>query len=143
MARQWLLRLGGELREARLAAGLTQRAVGRLAGVSHSEVSRIERGRAPHVACETLVRLGAVVGLDVPLRSFPVEDAVRDNAQIELLARLRRRLPRDLGWRTEVPLRMPGDRRAWDAVVERPGWRVAVEAETRLATSRPARAGSR
>jgi hypothetical protein len=27
---------------------------------------------------------------------------------------------------------MPGDRRAWDAVIEGRGWRVAVEAETRL-----------
>lgn len=132
LARQWLLRFGEELREARLGAGLTQREIGRLAGISHSEVSRIERGLAPHVAYETLVRLGAVVGLDVPLRSFPVEDAVRDAAQIELLARLRRLLPRGLGWRTEVPLGVPGDRRAWDAVVEGPDWRVAVEAETRL-----------
>lgn len=132
LARQWLLRFGEELREARLGAGLTQREVGRLAGISHSEVSRIERGLAPHVAYETLVRLGAVVGLDVPLRVFPAEDAVRDSAQLALLAGFRRLLPRNLGWRTEVPLDVPGDRRAWDAIVDGPGWRMPVEAETRL-----------
>jgi hypothetical protein len=41
-------------------------------------------------------------------------------------------LPDGLTWRTEVPIRIERDLRAWDAVVGGPGWRVPIEAETRL-----------
>jgi hypothetical protein len=41
-------------------------------------------------------------------------------------------MPDGLRWRTEVPLGIPGDRRAWDAVIEGRGWRLPVEAESRL-----------
>ena len=37
-----------------------------------------------------------------------------------------------LRWRTEVPLLIPGDLRAWDATIVGPGFGVGVEAETRL-----------
>jgi hypothetical protein len=33
---------------------------------------------------------------------------------------------------TEVPLPIPGDRRAWDAVIRGSGWNIPVEAETRV-----------
>ena len=36
------------------------------------------------------------------------------------------------GWRTEVPLLIPGDLRAWDATIARTGFVIGVEAETRL-----------
>ena len=36
-----------------------------------------------------------------------------------------------LTWRTEVPLPIMGDRRAWDAVIRGRGFVVAVKAETR------------
>jgi transcriptional regulator with XRE-family HTH domain len=102
------------------------------AGISHAQVSRIERGLSSHVPYETLVIIGAVLGLDVPLRTFPAGEPVRDAAQLALLARLRVLLPDSLQWRSEVPLNIPGDRRAWDAVIEGRRWRVPVEAETRL-----------
>jgi hypothetical protein len=35
-------------------------------------------------------------------------------------------------WRTEVPLPIPGDLRAWDAVIARDAWRIGVEGETVL-----------
>jgi transcriptional regulator with XRE-family HTH domain len=124
--------VGDEFREARLQAGLTQRQVGVAVGLSASELSRIELGQAPHVSYETLVLVAAAVGLDVPLRTFPAGEPVRDIAQLALLAKLRVLLPNGLRWRTEVPLRIPGDRRAWDAVVDGPGWRLPVEAESRL-----------
>ena len=37
-----------------------------------------------------------------------------------------------LGWSTEVALPMPGDLRAWDAVIRGAGWTIGVEAETVL-----------
>ena len=115
-----------------MAAALTQQEVGDAVGISHAEVSRIERGLATHVPYETLVLMGAVLGLDLPLRAFPAGEPVRDAPQLALLASFRRLLAATLVWRTEVPLRISGDRRAWDALIEGRGWRVPVEAETRL-----------
>lgn len=131
-ARVALLSVGDELREARLGAGLTQQKVGDAVGISHAGVSRIERGLATRVPYETLVLMGAVLGLDVPLRTYPAGEPLRDAPQMALLGSFRRLLAATLGWRTEVPLRIAGDRRAWDAVIEGRGWRVAVDAETRL-----------
>jgi transcriptional regulator with XRE-family HTH domain len=131
-ARAALVSTGGELHEARLGAALTQTDVGDAVGISHAEVSRIERGIALRVPYETLAMLAAVLGMDLSLRTFPAGDPIRDVAQLALLARLRGLLPAGLGWRTEVPLAIPGDQRAWDAVIEGRGWRVPVEAETRL-----------
>lgn len=124
--------IGDELREARVGAGLSQRAVGDVVGVSHTEISRIERGLALRVPYQTLVMVGAALGLDVPLRAYPNGDRIRDGAQVALLARFRSLLLAGVSWRTEVPIRQPDDRRAWDAVVATPDWRIPVDAETRL-----------
>ena len=131
-ARRALARIGEELREARLAAALTQRQVGAAAGISHAQVSRIELGRAPRVPYATLVVIAAVLGLDLPLRTFVAGDPIRDVAQLALLARLRAAIPDHLTWRSEVPLALPGDRRAWDGEIGGAGWRLPVDAETRL-----------
>jgi transcriptional regulator with XRE-family HTH domain len=132
LARHALSTVGQEFREARLAAGLTQRRVAEAVGISHTELSRIERGLALWVPFETLVVIAAILGLDLPLRAFPAGGPIRDRAQIELLAKFRALLPTDLTWRTEVPLRIGRDLRAWDAVVGGRGWNVPVDAETRL-----------
>lgn len=124
--------VGDELRESRLSTGLTQDDVGRAAGVSRAEVSRIERGSAPHVPYERLVVVAAVLGLDTSLRTFPSGEPVRDRAQLALLAKFRALLPTGLPWRTEVPLAIEGDRRAWDAVVGGVNWRLPIDAESRL-----------
>ncbi len=57
---------------------------------------------------------------------------VRDRAQLALLERFRARLPPTAIWSTEVPLPIPGDRRAWDACIAVGGRRAGCEAETRL-----------
>jgi transcriptional regulator with XRE-family HTH domain len=131
-ARQALARIGEEFREARLSGGLSQSQVADAVGISQAELSRIELGLAPWVTFETLAMIAAVLGLDLPLRAFPVGDPIRDVAQLHLLAKLRALLPTGVTWRTEVPLRIERDLRAWDAVVGGPGWRVPVDAETRL-----------
>lgn len=131
-SRRSLSAIGEELRETRIQAALTQRELSAAVGISSSEISRIERGESHHVAYETLVAIGAALGLDVPLRVYPNGDAVRDAAQLALLARFRMLMPADLRHRTEVPLGIPGDRRAWDDVIDGPGWSLPVEAETRL-----------
>jgi transcriptional regulator with XRE-family HTH domain len=132
LARSALARIGEELRNARLAAGLTQRQVGAAAGISHAQVSRIELGRAPRVPYATLAVIAAVLGLDLPLRTFVSGDPIRDAAQLALLARLRAVIPDHLTWRSEVLLKLPGDRRAWDGEIGGGVWRLPVDAETRL-----------
>ena len=78
----------------------------------------------------------AVVGLDLAMRAYPAGDPIRDRAQLALLERLRARLNPTLRWRTEVPLPIDGDLRAWDAEISdrNPNpWRARVEGETRIA----------
>jgi len=121
-------------RAARISSGLSQREVGRAIRCSHARIGRLERGDfCPDV--ELLAAYCAVVGLDLGLRAYPSGDALRDAASQRLLARLRRELHPSLGWRTEVPLPIERDLRAWDAeirgAVPRP-WRARVEAETRI-----------
>ena len=62
--------LGSEIRAAREGAGLSQTAVARAAGMSHAEVSRIERGTAPWLNIVEASELCAVVGLDLWLRAY-------------------------------------------------------------------------
>jgi hypothetical protein len=74
--------------------------------------------------------LGAAVGIDVRLRAYPSGDPIRDAGQARLLERLRPEVHPSLRWRTEVPLQIEGDLRAWDAMISGPVWQLPVEAET-------------
>lgn len=74
--------------------------------------------------------IASVVGLDVAIRTYPRGDPLRDAGHLRLLERFRRELHPTLKWRTEVPLPIAGDKRAWDALVSGPGWQIPVEAET-------------
>jgi transcriptional regulator with XRE-family HTH domain len=131
-AQRHLRDIGSELREARLGAGLSQHAVGNAVGISHSAVSRIEAAAAPTVALARLDQMAAVLGLRLSVRAYPVGRPVRDDAQLALLGRLRSMLHPTLRWRTETPIPIDGDLRAWDASIAGPGWTVYVDAETRI-----------
>jgi transcriptional regulator with XRE-family HTH domain len=124
--------IGSELRDARVAAGLSQEFVAAAAGTSRAEISRIELGRAPMVPLHRLAAIAAVLGLDLSVRLYPVGQPLRDKAQLALLDRLRRLLPETVAWRSEVPVPIGGDRRAWDASISGSGWTAYVDAETRL-----------
>jgi transcriptional regulator with XRE-family HTH domain len=132
VARRALGRLGHDLRVARRAAGVSQATLGEAIGCSHAQVSRIELGRHDRVALEDLARAASVLGLRLAIQLYPTGPPLRDLAHVRLLGRLRDRLGPSLGWQTEVGLPLPGDLRAWDAVVSVGPVRVAVEAETRL-----------
>jgi hypothetical protein len=97
-------------------------------------VGRIERADLPTVNLDQLARLGAAVGLDVRVRAYPGPDLLLDAGQVALLGRLRLRLHPDLTFRTEVPLPIAGDQRAWDGMIgglSGLAKRMPVEAETR------------
>lgn len=119
----------GEFLAARLDRSLTQDDVARAVGVSRSELSRIERGLIVNVPVPLLARMHAAVGLELAVRSYPGSFVMRDAAHAALLERLHGRLHHTLRWRTEVPLPIPGDLRAWDAMILAPDWRMGVEAE--------------
>ncbi len=101
--------------------------------MSHSQVSRIERAAHPSVSVIQVARIASVVGLDLSVRTFPNGSPLRDGAHLALLRRFRERLSPTLSVRSEVPLPMPGDLRAWDLVIRGAGEPIGVEAETRLA----------
>jgi transcriptional regulator with XRE-family HTH domain len=125
-------RVREEIARERRGAGLSQDAVGAVCGISGSTEGRIESGITRSVDLRTLACLGAAVGLDLRLRAYPAGDPIRDLGQQRLLERFRNRLHPNLGWRTEVPLPIEGDRRAWDAFIRGEAWIAAVEAETVL-----------
>jgi hypothetical protein len=93
-------------------------------------MSRTERGTRSATLDELAV-MAAVVGLDLVVRLYPGPDPIRDHAHVRLLARLQAELP-TLKWWTEVPVPIPGDQRAIDAVVRFGSLRVGFELETRL-----------
>jgi transcriptional regulator with XRE-family HTH domain len=123
--------IGREVRLARRQHSLSQATVGAASHTSRSKVSRVERDRAPRLTIADASAMLAAVGLDLIVRATPGGDPIRDLGHTRLLARFRTRLHASLGWATEVPLPIPGDRRAWDALVTGQGWLVGVEAEMR------------
>jgi transcriptional regulator with XRE-family HTH domain len=102
------------------------------AGMSHTQVSRIEAGKSAQIGLVDLARVAAAVGLDLSIRAYPGPDPVRDVGHLRLLERFRSTLAQRLDWRVEVPLRGSADQRAWDAVIFGAGAPIGVEAETRL-----------
>jgi transcriptional regulator with XRE-family HTH domain len=129
----WLLqRLGRELRLARIAAGLSQEAVGRRIGTSDAQVSRVERGTLRHLSVSLLYRHAAAVGLRPSIRLFPGGRRLLDAPQLSLLDRLRARLRGSWRWQLEIPMPLHGDLRAGDALLTRGDLTVLVEAITRL-----------
>lgn len=130
-ARASLAELGRELRATHRSAGLRQVDVARAAGASASWVSQVERGAARDVGFRLVSVMLAVVGLDLSVRAFPGAQPLRDEGHRQLLSRFRALFPAGTPWRTEVPLPVPGDQRAWDAMTLLWGVRIGIEAELR------------
>ena len=132
MGRRQRLHAGEELRRARFSAGLSQRALGRIVGLSHSAISRLERGELQRVTVERIAVVAAALGLDLRIGLFPSGSPVRDAAHLALIERLRQRVSPGLRWRAEVPVPLPGDLRSADVVIDGASVDAMVEAETRL-----------
>jgi hypothetical protein len=76
--------------------------------------------------------IGAALGHNVRLKAYLAGDAIRDAGQQRLIDRLRRHLHPSISITTEVGLPIPGDLRAWDAMLRTTTWRRPVEAETAI-----------
>ena len=123
--------IGTELREARWAAGVSQRHVARTAGLSQSHVSRTERALRDPPRLDELARHAAALGLRMSVKLYPEGSPVRDAGQLRVLGRLRKEVPPEIPSRTEVPVGGYADLRAWDMVIYA-DLQVAIDAETRL-----------
>jgi transcriptional regulator with XRE-family HTH domain len=121
-----------DYREARISRGLTQQAVARAVGISDSQLSRLGRGEGAEVSFVLVAQLLAVVGLQLGARAYPAGGGLRDVAQIRVLELLRRRAARSFVWKTEVPIPIAGDLRAWDAALACEDVTIGVDAESRL-----------
>lgn len=122
--------IGTEIRSTRIAAGVTQRALAARAGISREQLCRLELGRLASVDMRTATILFALLGLRMSVKGFPSGEPMRDAGQLRLLARFEERIPPPWTSRREVPMPIPGDRRAWDELISGPV-RIGVEAETR------------
>jgi transcriptional regulator with XRE-family HTH domain len=123
---------GRDIRDARLALGMSVEAAARRGGISPSQHSRIERGAIRRPTHDQVCRAAAAVGLDAVVRLYPSAIAVRDRGQILTIDRFVLLLRPPLTMAREVGLPRPGDQRAWDGRIlggERPA---SVECEVRL-----------
>jgi hypothetical protein len=93
---------------------------------------RMERGEIATLSLEQACRAGAALGLALSVSAYPDGSPVRDAGQLRLESRLRVVIHREIGWQTEVPMPIPGDRRAWDVVLAAGGRRAGCECEQRL-----------
>ncbi|HEY4189178.1 MAG TPA: helix-turn-helix transcriptional regulator [Candidatus Limnocylindrales bacterium] len=130
--RRAVAELAADFRTTRLALGLTQQILADAAGMSRSYVGRLERNEVATPGLDHLASLAAALGLRLRIAAHPDGEPIRDRVQLRLVDAFRRRLHPSIGWRTEVPLPIVGDRRAWDAVaIADDGW-TAIEAISRL-----------
>jgi len=127
-----LATLLGEAREARIGLNLSQDDVGQAIGLSGSQYGLIERGGHPSVSFVTVAEILSVVGHELAARAYPSGGGLRDASQMALLDRLRRRVSSSWTWRSEVPMPIEADLRAWDAGLFAAGLRIGIDAETRL-----------
>jgi transcriptional regulator with XRE-family HTH domain len=124
-------RFGGELRLARLTAGLTQRQLGRLAKVSQGFVSSVERGhRAASLA--VCARMAAACGHQLAVRLYPSRSIpLRDSGQLALVESITARAATSWHARMEFPIGS-GDLRAADLVLEGAREVIHIEVERSL-----------
>jgi transcriptional regulator with XRE-family HTH domain len=130
--RHLLEQLIREFQEARVGAGISQKLIAGAIGRSDAWVSWTESGENASLSIVDASRMLACVGLDLAVRAYPAGRGVRDEAQLALIARLRPLVASTWEWRTEVPIPLAGDPRAWDVVLRGPAASIGVDAETRL-----------
>lgn len=124
--------IGEELRDARIAAGLSQVAVARALGCAPSTISRVERGEWPKVSIVTIVRYAVIVGHVVRVAMYPIGAPIRDAGQVRLLNRLKQHLPSPpWDWALEGPVRTD-DLRAFDAIAANGSARIGFDAWTHI-----------
>lgn len=121
-----------DIRDARIAAGLSHDTVGRAAGLSASAYGRMERGEFERLPFGHVARAARAVGLAVSMRLYPAGSPVRDAGQLALESDFAGLLAGGLAFRPEVILPSPGDLRAWDGMVSSRTSMAFADCEMRL-----------
>ncbi len=122
-------RIGLEIRNARVSGGISQIALARRAGVSQGFISLVERGRRVP-GLEVANRIVKACGFQLWLRVFPADGVtLRDSGQLAMATAIVKAAHPDYRCRMEVPVGIPGDRRAHDLVMELPAETTALELE--------------
>jgi transcriptional regulator with XRE-family HTH domain len=130
-ARELAIRIGRELRIARIAAGLTQAQVAALAGLSQSIVADTERGKLG-ISLDARCRIAAACGHELSMKLFPVSTVrLRDSGQLELAEAIAAAVGPCWRYRFEV-LTGPGPMHAADIVLENQQEVAQVEVERAL-----------
>lgn len=130
----WLLNeMGRELRIGRITSGMTQAQVGAKIGCSASTVCRVEHGSVRTLSVPKLMRHAGAVGLKLYANLYPAGRRPLDAPQLGVLAAFNSRLHAIWKRQVEVTVPLPGDLRAVDEVISRPGCTCAVEIVTRFA----------
>lgn len=124
--------IGAEVLGARRMAGVSQDKLGAAAGLSGSEVGRIERDEAPWLTVVQASRLLKAIGLDLSAKTYPSGPPIRDAGHLRLLAEFEARLPPALECIREWPIPNDRDKRAIDILVRGLPLRTGVEGETNL-----------
>jgi transcriptional regulator with XRE-family HTH domain len=126
-ARELRVRIGQQIAEARIDAGLTLAELARCAGIDPSFIGKIERGIASP-SLDTLVALSACLGADVGVRLFRViGPRLRDRFQAPMVEALIACV--GAPWRARVEVPVPAARGVVDVVLERDLDRLAVVCE--------------
>jgi transcriptional regulator with XRE-family HTH domain len=125
-------RIVGELRQARQAAGLSQRALASEAGWTQSELHRFERAEFIGVALPRLCALASALDLEMSATLHPIGEGLRDKGQQALLKRIDVLIHASYSRNREVPFPKLGDLRSWDMVIRLDDYLVGLEAETRV-----------
>jgi transcriptional regulator with XRE-family HTH domain len=131
-ARTTAVGLGKEIRDARIVLGMSQPAAAKAAGISSSQLSRLERGDNRDPSLRALCRVGRVLGLSLSARLYPAGSPVRDAGQQRVLDRFLALPAAPIRSEREVVLPITGDLRAWDASLTDGVTLAFVDAETRL-----------
>ena len=108
------MEVGREIAAARRSAGATQRHVAARAGISASQLGRIERGELRRPSLDVLCRAARAAGLAASLKLYPEGPRLRDAGQLGVLVRFDRISAPPIRTSREAKLPVPGDQRAWD-----------------------------
>ena len=100
--------------------------------MSRSLLGRIERDELGSPDLADMAAIAAALGLRLRIGIYPQGKPIADGVQLRLLRELSRQLAPELTWRSEVPLPINGDLRAWDAVISSRDDRAGIEGISRL-----------
>ncbi len=81
---------------------------------------------------DELGELAAAVGLRLSVSAWPDAPAIRDVGQVAVIRQFRQRIGPGWSWQLEVPVPIPGDRRAVDAVIRAGDGSAAIVAVTQV-----------